>query len=78
MRISRDGVTLVEGVGAASMGDPTRAVAWLANKLGSFGLGLQAGDVVLSGSLSSAIAVRRGDALTVEMSDQPPLTVSFE
>lgn len=78
MRIHRDGATLVEAVGAASMGHPARAVAWLANKLGSFGLNLEAGDIVLSGSLGTAIPASRGDAFTVELDDQPPLTVSFE
>jgi 2-keto-4-pentenoate hydratase len=78
MRIQGDGVTLVEGVGAASMGHPARAVAWLANKLGSFGLSLNPGDIVLSGSLGTAIPVQRGDTLTVEMQEQRPLTVSFE
>jgi 2-keto-4-pentenoate hydratase len=78
MRIVRDGATLMEGVGAASMGHPARAVAWLANKLGSFGLRLEAGDIVLSGALGASIPVERGDALTVEMDAQPPLTVTFE
>jgi 2-keto-4-pentenoate hydratase len=78
MRIRRDGATLAEAVGAASMGHPARAVAWLANKLGSFGLSLEPGDVVLSGSLGTAIPVNRGDTFTVEMHEQAPLTVSFE
>lgn len=78
MRIHRNGDPLVEGIGAASLGDPARAVAWLANKLGSFGAGLKPGDIVLSGSLGRAIPVRRGDALTVEVYGQPPLIVSFE
>ena len=78
MRIRRGGAVLVEGVGAASMGDPARAVAWLANKLGSFAVSLEPGDIVLSGSLGTAIPVLRGDTLTVEMHEQPPLTVGFE
>ena len=78
MRIRRDGATLVEGVGAASMGDPSRAVAWLANTLGSFGLGLEAGDIVLSGSLGSAISIRRGGRLRVEVPAPPALTVGFQ
>jgi 2-keto-4-pentenoate hydratase len=78
MRIHRDGETLVDAVGAASMGHPARAVAWLANKLGSFGLSLEPGDIVLSGSLGTAIPASRGETFTVEMHEQPPLTVTFE
>lgn len=49
--------------GAAALGHPLNAVAWLANHLGRLGLALRAGDVVLTGSLTSILRVQPGDAV---------------
>jgi 2-keto-4-pentenoate hydratase len=40
------------GAGAAVMGHPAEPLAWLANALARAGLGLKAGDVVLTGSMT--------------------------
>ena len=77
MLISKDGTQVAEGLGAASLGHPAKAVAWLANKLVSFGTSLEPGDVVLSGSLSRAVPVKRGDEFVIEAHGQRPLSVSF-
>jgi 2-keto-4-pentenoate hydratase len=77
MLISLNGEIVVEGVGAASLGHPAKAVAWLANKLAEFGVGLEPGDVVLSGSLGRAVPVAKGDTFLLEMHEQPPLTLAF-
>ncbi|MCL1852484.1 MAG: fumarylacetoacetate hydrolase family protein [Peptococcaceae bacterium] len=55
-----------EGVGAAVLGDPLVAVAWLANKLWSYGVALEAGETVLSGAFSAAPAARKGDVFQAE------------
>jgi 2-keto-4-pentenoate hydratase len=60
---------LGEGTGAAVMGDPRLAVAWLANKLWGYGVALQAGEVVLSGAFSAAPAAQKGDVFRAEFSD---------
>ena len=77
MLIHQDGSQVTEGMGAASLGHPAEAVAWLANKLASFGTKLEPGDIVLSGSLGNAVPVERGDVFVLEAHGQPPLTVSF-
>jgi len=77
MVLSHNGQPATEGVGAAALGHPARAVAWLANKLAEFGEGLEEGDVVLSGSLGRAVAVGPGDVVTLEMAGFPPLSVRF-
>lgn len=46
-----------EGTGAAVMGDPAAAVAWLVNKLAEFEVGLKAGHIVLSGSMTQFVYV---------------------
>jgi 2-oxo-3-hexenedioate decarboxylase/2-keto-4-pentenoate hydratase len=60
-----DGEARGEGGGAAVMGDPWRALSWLAGALRTRGLGLEAGDVVASGALCS-IEADRGSAVRVE------------
>ena len=72
-----NGEPVVQGIGAAALGHPARAVAWLANKLISFGVSLEPGDIVLSGSLGPAIPIRAGDVFTLEMHGQPPLSMRF-
>lgn len=62
----KNGTVVGEGSGADSMGHPAAAVAWLANTLAGFGERLQAGDIVLSGSVHSAVEVHAGDSVTVE------------
>ena len=77
MLINKSGERVAEGMGAASLGHPAEAVAWLANKLASFGTRLEPGDIVLSGSLGNAVPARQGEVFVLEANGQPPLTVSF-
>lgn len=56
----RDGEVLQRGHGTAVMGDPARAVAWLANQLGELGDALPAGEPILSGSFTPMIDVVPG------------------
>ena len=77
MLIQQNGSTVAEGLGAAALGHPARAVAWLARKLHSFGVQLKPGDFVLSGSLGKAAPASRGDVFVLEAHGQPPLTVKF-
>ncbi len=64
--LTRNGVIEDTGVASAVMGNPINAVAWLANKLHSFGVPLEAGHVVLSGSFIKAIRFGPGDVMAAE------------
>ncbi len=77
MIVSKNGESVIEAVGAAALGNPANGVAWLARKLHSFGVGLNPGDVVLSGSLGGAVDAKKGDTFTVEVHGQPSLGVEF-
>ena len=60
----KNGELLATASGAAVLGHPAAAVAWLVRKLAARGEGLKAGHVVLSGSMTEAIAVAPGDVIT--------------
>ena len=52
-----------EGLGAAAMGHPLEAVAWIANHLAAQGRGLVYRDVVITGSIITTKTVRAGDVV---------------
>lgn len=55
-----------EGVGAAVLGDPRVALAWLANELRALDLTLRAGMVVTTGTCCAPLDLIPGDALSVD------------
>lgn len=59
--VTKNGEPLSEGYGHAVQGDPAMAVAWLANTLGSYGVTLNAGDIILSGSVVPLAPAVKGD-----------------
>lgn len=61
--LSINGSVMESGSAAAVMGNPINAVVWLANKLLEFGVTMQPGDVILSGSFVKAIPFDAGDTL---------------
>lgn len=72
-----DGRLLATGAGARVLGHPAQAVAWLANALGAHGEPLEAGDVVLSGSLAAALPVRSGDTFAAELAGLGTVSARF-
>jgi 2-keto-4-pentenoate hydratase len=64
--MSVDGEVLQEGVGAAVLGDPAEAVAWLANALAGYDVTLRAGHVVLSGSITAAVPFAAGQRVVAD------------
>ncbi len=67
--VTKNGAPLSEGYGHAVQGDPAQAVAWLANTLGAYGVTLDAGDVILSGSLVPLAPAVKGDRFEMILSD---------
>ncbi|SDH50371.1 2-keto-4-pentenoate hydratase [Pseudonocardia oroxyli] len=60
----KNGQVVATAAGAASLGHPAAAVAWLVRRLATDGEGLTAGQVVLSGGLTAAVPVGPGDVVT--------------
>jgi 2-keto-4-pentenoate hydratase len=77
MAISRNGVAVDSGAGAAVLGHPARCVAWLANRLATFGASLRAGDVILAGALHRAIPIVHGDVVRAEFAHLGAVTARF-
>ncbi len=53
---------------AEVMGNPLNALAWLANHLGTRGLALNPGDVVMSGAISKMLRPKVGDTIRARFS----------
>ena len=77
MVLEKNGDIAATGAGAAALGHPANAVAWLANTLGQHGIALEAGEVVLSGSLGIMVPVAAGDNLRVTMGGIGGCSVRF-
>jgi 2-oxopent-4-enoate/cis-2-oxohex-4-enoate hydratase len=77
MVLEKNGDVVVTGAGAATMGSPLTAVAWLANTLGRMGVTLRAGEVILSGALGAMVPVTHGDSLRVTIGGIGGCSVRF-
>lgn len=75
--VSKNGAALSQGIGAATLGSPLKAVAWLANTLGERGIPFKAGEIILSGSLVALEPVIAGDTMHVSIDSIGECEVSF-
>lgn len=77
MSMSIDGEQVSTGTGAACLGDPVRALAWLARTARDLGQPLHAGQVVLSGALGPMRPVVAGNTVTAVLSGLGAVNVNF-
>ena len=77
MAMWKNGDLVSTGAGAACLGHPVNAVAWLANKLSEFDQGLRAGEVILSGALGPVCDVGPGDRVRAAISGLGTVSVRF-
>ena len=76
--LTRNGEVVAEGRSDAVLGNPVRAVAWLARKVEGFGVRLKAGDIVLPGSCTKAFDARPGDGFVADFTGLGAVRLSFE
>ena len=69
---------IATGAGAAALGHPAQAIAWLANKLHQFGITLKKGELILPGALSGAVTVSAGDTIEAKFGTLGSVTIYFE
>ncbi|MBN3787605.1 2-oxopent-4-enoate hydratase [Burkholderia sp. Ac-20353] len=77
MVLEKNGDVIGTGAGAAALGSPVNAVAWLANTLGRLGIPLKAGEVILSGALAAMASVGPGDNFRVSIGGIGACSVRF-
>lgn len=77
MKLYKNGELVKTGDGAAVLGNPCRAVAWLANRLYDYGVDLKKGEVILSGAFSAAPEAAMGDLFEVEFSTFGKVSAKF-
>lgn len=77
LTLRKNGAVVSTGAGAACLGDPVNAVVWLANKLGSLGVEMKAGEVILSGALGPVVPVAAGDHIDVQIGRTSEVNVRF-
>ncbi|WBB50503.1 fumarylacetoacetate hydrolase family protein [Verrucosispora sp. WMMA2044] len=78
MVLEHAGEPVSVGAGAACLGNPVHAVAWLAQTLAVAGAPLVAGDVVLSGALGPMVPVTAGASYEARISGLGSVRACFE
>ncbi len=75
--LTRNGVEVGSGNGAAVLGHPAEAVAWLANKLAEYGIAIAAGQLILPGAMCAAATVAAGETYRAVFTTIGEVSVRF-
>lgn len=75
--VKRDGVVEETGLGAGVLDDPVTGIVWLVQRLARYGAGLEAGDIVLSGSFIRPLEAPSGSVFEAEFGDFGRVDLSF-
>jgi 2-keto-4-pentenoate hydratase len=75
--LEKNGEIVATGAGAAVLGNPAQSAAWLANKLSEFDVALKAGEIIMSGSLVSAVEVKPNDVIRATFDRLGSVTAKF-
>lgn len=78
MVMRRNGEVVATGAGAAALGDPLAAVAWLANTLAAWDVTLEAGHLIMTGALHAAFDVTSGDRIEATFDRVGPVSCHFD
>jgi 2-keto-4-pentenoate hydratase len=71
------GAIVATNTAAEVMGSPANSLAWIANHLGGRGLGLRAGDIVMTGSISTLLRPTAGDIVRASYTRLGSVSVRF-
>lgn len=75
--MTRNGAVVGTGAGGAVLGSPLTSLVWLANTVGARGVTLEAGHVVLPGSVCAMSPVAAGDTVTATFAGLGSVTARF-
>jgi 2-oxo-hept-3-ene-1,7-dioate hydratase len=76
--LMRNGVIEESGVAAAVLNHPANGVAWLANRLAPYGVGLERGEVIMSGSFTKPVHAEEGDTFVADFGPLGTVSVAFD
>lgn len=77
MTMEKNGELVNSGTTAEVWGNPAASVAWLANELSKYGIGMKAGNMVLSGAVTASPIAQAGDNFTVSFHGMGSVSVKF-
>jgi len=75
--LEKNGEIMALGASAAVLGNPAEAVAMIVNHLGARGEELPAGSFVMSGGITEAVAVAKGDNIIARFQDLGTVSMRF-
>lgn len=73
----KNGVIEESGVAAAVLNHPAKGIAWLAKKYAAHGIPLLPGQVILAGSFTSPIKIKKGDTIHADFKDMGSISCYF-
>jgi 2-keto-4-pentenoate hydratase len=73
----QSGTVVGTATAAEVLGTPLNSLAWIANHLGARGVGLRAGDVVMTGSVSKVLQPKSGDIVRATYTRLGSVSVRF-
>jgi len=75
--VKRDGVVEETGLGAGVLNDPVMGIVWLVQRLAAYGMGLSAGEVVLSGSFIRPVEATPGSIFEADFGPFGQVSIGF-
>lgn len=76
--LSSNGRLRRQGTAAAALDHPMAPLTWLANELSRTGIGMKAGQMVSTGTLTGMLAPRPGEAFVADFGPFGSVTVTFD
>jgi len=75
--VSRNGVVEETGLGAGVLNDPVQGILWLVHRLAAYGQGIEAGQVLLSGSFIRPVETPPGSEVAADFGAFGHVSVRF-
>lgn len=75
--VTRDGVVEETGLGAGVLNDPVTGILWLVHRLADYGMGIAAGEVLLSGSFIRPIEAPSGSRFDADFGAFGTVSLTF-